>query len=323
MNKGTLLISLDFELFWGVQDCHTYEDYGDNVLGGRKAIPQLLELFKEHGIHASWATVGMMFAENKDEIIAFSPSEDLRPSFDNAALSGYRVLNHIGNNEQEEPYFYGKSLIDLISEYPNQEIASHTYSHYYAREAGQTYDEFDADLKAAKNISVAKGYDVKTLVFPRNQSKKEYESAITNNGYLAFRGEEEDWIHKIPINIVKRMFRLADSYLNLTGSAAYSIESFKSGELYNFRGSRFLRPYNHSLRFFESLKIKRIKGQMKKAAKKGRIFHLWWHPHNIGINTEKNLKNIKEILDYFDELKNKYGMESKNMLELAEEINNS
>lgn len=323
MNKGTLLISLDFELFWGVQDCHTYEDYGDNVLGGRKAIPQLLELFKEHGIHASWATVGMMFAENKDEIVSFSPSEDLRPSFDNAALSGYRVLNHIGDNEQEEPYFYGKSLIDLIAGYPHQEIASHTYSHYYAREAGQTYDEFDADLKAAKNISVAKGYDVKTLVFPRNQSKKEYESAITNNGYLAFRGEEEDWIHKIPINIVKRMFRLADSYLNLTGSATYSIENFKSGELHNFRGSRFLRPYNHSLRFFESLKIKRVKGQMKKAAKKGRIFHLWWHPHNIGINTEKNLKNIKEILDYYDELKNKYGMESKNMLELAEEINNS
>ncbi len=322
MNTGILLISLDFELFWGVQDCHTYEDYGDNVLGGRKAIPQLLELFKDHGIHVSWATVGMMFAENKDEIVSLSPSEDLRPSFDNAALSGYRVLNHIGNNEQEEPYFYGKSLIDLISKYPNQEIASHTYSHYYAREAGQSYEEFDADLKAAKKISVAKGYDVKTLVFPRNQSKKEYESAITNNGYLAFRGEEEDWIHKIPINIVKRMFRLADSYLNLTGSATYSIEDFKKGVLHNFRGSRFLRPYNYSLRLFEGLKIKRVKGQMKKAAKKGRIFHLWWHPHNIGINTEKNIKNIKEILDYYDELKNKYGMESKNMLELAEEINN-
>lgn len=322
MNKGTLLISLDFELFWGVQDRHTYQDYGDSVLGGRKAIPQLLELFREHDIHASWATVGMMFAESKDEIIAFSPDQDLRPSYDNAALSAYRVLNHIGNNEQEEPYFYGKSLIDLIAKYPHQEIASHTFSHYYAREAGQTYDEFDADLKAANKISVAKGYDVKTLVFPRNQNKKEFDSAITNNGYLAFRGEEEDWIHKIPIKIVKRMFRLTDSYLNLTGSATYSTEDFKSGELHNFRGSRFLRPYNYSLRFFEGLKIRRVKGQMKKAAKKGRIFHLWWHPHNIGVNTEKNIENIKEILDYYDELKNKYGMESKNMLELAEEINN-
>lgn len=46
MDKGTLLISLDFELFWGVLDCHTYDSYGKNVLGGRNAIPKLLELFK-------------------------------------------------------------------------------------------------------------------------------------------------------------------------------------------------------------------------------------------------------------------------------------
>ena len=39
MDKGTLLISLDFELFWGVLDCHTYDSYGKNVLGGRNAIP--------------------------------------------------------------------------------------------------------------------------------------------------------------------------------------------------------------------------------------------------------------------------------------------
>jgi hypothetical protein len=60
---------------------------------------------------------------------------------------------------------------------------------------------------------------------------------------------------------------------------------------------------------------------MKHAAKNGEIFHLWWHPHNIGINTEKNLNNIEEILNYYDFLKSKYGMESKNMCELAKEIN--
>ena len=61
---------------------------------------------------------------------------------------------------------------------------------------------------------------------------------------------------------------------------------------------------------------------MKKAAKNGRIFHLWWHPHNIGINTERNLKNIVELLDYYNVLKEKYGFQSKNMLELSNEINN-
>lgn len=142
IGKGTLLVSLDFELFWGVQDCHTYDDYGQNVLGGRKAVPRLLEILKKHNIHCSWATVGMMFAENKQELIDYSPSEALRPHYENTVLSSYRILDDIGDNEAEEPYFYGKSLIDLIAKYPNQEIASHTYSHYYARENGQNLEEF-------------------------------------------------------------------------------------------------------------------------------------------------------------------------------------
>lgn len=321
MNKGTLLISLDFELFWGVHDCHTYDTYGENVLGGRKAIPKLLEMFKKYDIHATWATVGLMFAENKKELVKYSPKKELQPHFDNELLSSYRMFDKIGDNEKDEPYFYGKSLIDLVGKYPNQEIASHTFSHYYAREDGQTIDEFEADIQSAENIAIDKGYDAKTLVFPRNQSKDEYEPVMLKNGYVAYRGEEQDWIHKIPINILKRMFRLADSYINIAGSETYSKDEFTSGNLHNFRGSRFLRPYNHTLRFLEGLKLRRVKGQMKKAAKKGRIFHLWWHPHNIGLNTERNLKNINELLEYYTFLKEKYGMESKNMLELAEEIN--
>lgn len=321
MKKGTLLVSLDFELFWGVQDCHTYDTYGKNVLGGRKAVSKLLDLFKQYNIHATWATVGMMFAENKEEIHRYSPEERLRPRFENEVLSSYRILDKMGNNETEEPYFFGKSLIDLVAEYPHQEIGSHTFSHYYAREAGQTIKEFEADIQAAKRIAEDKGYEAKTLVFPRNQSKDEYEPAMLKNGYVAYRGEEKDWIHRIPVNTVKRIFRLADSYINLAGSETYSRDEFKPGELHNFRGSRFLRPYNSKLRFLESLKLHRVKGQMKKAAKKGRIFHLWWHPHNIGINTDRNLQNIENLLKYYDFLRKKYGMESKNMLELSNEIN--
>lgn len=321
MEKGILLLSLDFELFWGVQDGHTYDDYGSNVLGGRKAIPKLLELFDNHDVHCSWATVGMMFAESKEELYKYSPKPENRPHYDNSILSSYRVLDKIGNNEKEDKYFYGKSLIDKISEHRYQEIASHTFSHYYARETGQNINEFQSDLMAASKIARDKGYEIKTLVFPRNQSKQEYENAVLNNGFVAYRGEERDWIHKIKITIIKRMFRLLDSYINLTGSECYKKSDFKKGELHNFRGSRFLRPYNYKLRFFENLKIRRIKGQMKHAAKNGEIFHLWWHPHNIGINTEKNLNNIEEILNYYDFLKSKYGMESKNMCELANEIN--
>ena len=44
---GTLIVSLDFELFWGMLDVCRLEDYQDNVLGGRKAIPKMLQLFRK------------------------------------------------------------------------------------------------------------------------------------------------------------------------------------------------------------------------------------------------------------------------------------
>ena len=321
MDNGTLLISLDFELFLGVLDCHTYDTYGENVLGGRKAIPRLLEIFKKYNIHATWATVGMIFADNENDLLMYCPTEELYPHYKNQLLSAYNYLKKGTFTDSEKEYFFGRDLIDLISRYDGQEIGSHTFSHYYAREDGQNIDEFSADIKSAKNIAESKGYEVNTLVFPRNQSLDSYEKVIKSNKFIAYRGEEQDWIHRIPVNIIKRMFRLMDSYINLTGSATYPKEIFKKGELHNFRGSRFLRPYNKRLSFIEPLKIHRVKSQMKKAAKKGEIMHLWWHPHNIGLNTEINLKHIEEILAYYKKLSEKYGMKSCNMRELANEIN--
>ena len=34
---GKLIVSLDFELFWGMLDCSTLDAYGSNVLGGKVA----------------------------------------------------------------------------------------------------------------------------------------------------------------------------------------------------------------------------------------------------------------------------------------------
>ena len=70
----------------------------------------------------------------------------------------------------------------------------------------------------------------------------------------------------------------------------------------------------------EGLKIRRIKGQMLHAAKNGLTFHLWWHPHNVGVHTEEHLKQLEEIFAYYEELKRAYGMRCLNMREAAEEL---
>ena len=314
--NGTLIVSLDFELFWGMLDKCALEDYQDNVLGGRKAIPRLLELFQKYDIHATWATVGYLFAENFEELKEFFPKKPLQPAYDNQKLDPYAYFEKIGNNEEEAPCFYAPSLIRLVSKTTGQEIGSHTFCHYYCREKGQTLQQFAADMKAAKVIGEKHGYDLTSVILPRNQCEPEYTKVLCQCGFNAYRDEENDWIHeKIKFRPLLRLLRLADVYFPLTGQGGY-VPKNENG-IWNLVGSRMYKPIFKPLRFLEGVKLHRIKRQMLHAAKNGLTFHLWWHPHNIGVKTEEHLSQLEEIFRYYAELREKYGMQSLNMREAA------
>lgn len=319
MNKSCLIVSLDFELFWGMQDGWELSEYEANILGGREAIPQMLELFQKHGIHATWATVGFLFGKDEEEIRYYFPKQ--MPAYEKPALSAYRCFGSIGCDEDSAPCYYGASLVEQIAAVPGQEIGSHTFSHYYCREAGQTTEQFRADMEAAKAIGKAHGFDLKSVVLPRNQCEPEYTKILTSLGFTSYRDEENDWIHeKIKFRSLMRILRLADVYLPLTGQGGYE-PKIENG-IVNLVGSRMYKPYFKPLAFLEDLKNRRIKHQMFHAAKTGKTFHLWWHPHNVGVRTDFHMKQLEDIFSYYDELKVKYGMRSLNMGEAAQEVLN-
>lgn len=314
--NGTFMVSLDFELFWGMLEVYRLEEYQDHVLGGKKAIPQLLELFQKYDIHATWATVGFLFAENYEELAHFFP--DLRPTYDNPKLDAYEYLKTIGTNEEEAPCFYGASLIKQVAETPGQEIGSHTFCHYYCREKGQTVEQFAADLKAARAIAKSHGYDVTSLVLPRNQCEPEYVQAMRDCGFTAYRDEENNWIHKKVKSVpLMRALRLMDAYFPLAGHDCH-VPKYEDG-IWNLTGSRLFRTIFKPLHFLEGVRIHRIKRQMLYAARHGKMYHLWFHPHNVGTMTEEHLGQLEEIFRYYTELKEKYGMQSLNMREAVEQ----
>ena len=74
----------------------------------------------------------------------------------------------------------------------------------------------------------------------------------------------------------------------------------------NVCASRMLRPYSPKLSFLEGLRLKRIKKEMTYAAKKGEMYHLWWHPHNFGANMEENLRFLESILQTYKSCNEKY-----------------
>ena len=319
---GIFLISLDFELHWGVRDKRSTKEYSNNLLGARAVIPELLELFQQYNIHVTWATVGFLFYDNFEDL-NLSIARKI-PVYNKPILNPYLEFDSLGKNEKEDPYHYALSLIQLIKSNPNQEIASHTFSHYYCLEDGQDIECFEADLIAAIEAGKKNGITIESLVFPRNQHNKKYLDIVKKHGIISFRGNPKSWIYnerkEEDNSVLLKVFRFLDAYVNLSGKNCYFVSEINPDPPYNIPASRFLYPHISALKLFDSLKLKRIFSEMKYAATHNMVYHIWWHPHNFGINREENLQMLTQILEYFKALHEDYGMESMNMQELSSNI---
>ncbi len=194
MQYGAFVISLDFELLWGVRDSRTIADYGANILGVRQAIPALLDLFAERNIACTWATVGLLFFATNTTMLAALPTR--KPRYTNARISSYHYLDEVGPDEERDPYYYGLSLIKRILDHPAQEIGTHTFSHFYCLEEGGDVEAFRADLEAARAAAARLGVKLASIVFPRNQVDPPHLSVCREFGLRAFRGNERVWFHR-------------------------------------------------------------------------------------------------------------------------------
>ena len=315
--NGTFVISLDFELLWGVHDHETKETFREQILGARKAVEEMLKLFEQYQIHATWGIVGMLMAENKEEILKYSPA--LKPQYDKPALSSYAHMEDVGDNEESDVYHYAHSLVAKIRNCPNQEIASHTFSHYYCKASGQNIEEFLADLLAAKKIANEKfGIDLKSLILPRNHFVKEYMEAIHKAGFMVVRGNPGNFAYNSNKKSA-RIARLVDTYIGVCGKKSFLLKPALADQVVDIKASTLFRKYNTRLAFLEKYKVAHIKREMKCAAKNGEIYHLWWHPHNVGKNTDFCMAQLRDIFAYYRVLQEKYGFESKTMYEVAVE----
>lgn len=319
---GALVVSLDFELRWGVFDRYPPDGgaYRRNLLGARAAIPRLLDLFEEFNIAATWATVGFLFATSRQELRDLSPP--IRPSYQNPALSPY--AEPIGDDEADDPLHYAPSLIAAIRDRPRQEIASHTFSHYYCLEAGQTRDAFAADLASAVAIAGRRGLPLRSIVLPRNQLNPAYADVLTGAGFSCYRGNEGSRIYRAAAGDesrqpIRRAARLLDSYVTLTGDNLTPWAAVRQPNgLFDVRSSRFLRPYSPRLRHLEPLRLRRITHGIRTAATQRAIYHLWWHPHNVGTFTDENLAFLRRVLETFADCRERHGMRSLSMAEVVD-----
>lgn len=321
---GCFVISLDFEMMWGGIDCWGVDDYGTtHIANVRDVIKKMTCLFDKYNIHATFATVGLLMNHNKKEAINNIPT--LVPSYIDTKKSPFHN-NYIDKiNEKDESLFFATDLIELLKASSNIEIGSHTYCHYYCWEEGQTIEQFNKDIEMACKIAVFNDIQLKSIIFPRNQVSDEYLNICSRHGILTYRGNPKKYFEEttnIFMKIYNRASRLLDTYINWGGQTTIPIMNFNKGEVpLNIPASRMLRPYIKKLHYLEPLRKRRIKMEMLHAAKNNELYHLWWHPHNFGSNTDINLSFLEDILKYYQECNKLYGMQSYTMKEFYQYIN--
>ncbi len=322
---GALVISLDFELHWGVRDHVTRQDPRYGRLGEtREAVTALLEVFVARSVRATWATVGFLFASTRDELEAYEPRE--RPAYAHAELDPYAEM--IGMDEERDPQHLAGSLVELIAASPGQEVGSHTFSHYYCLEPGQSEATFRSDLASAQAIARGRGLRLTSLVLPRNQWNPAYAAAVLDQGFRCIRGPQRSWAHQARGNSeqtrLHRAARLAESYAGVSAPPTTGWdEVLLPMGLCDVPASAFLRPHSPARKRLEPLQLARLRRGIRHAAQHGRIFHLWWHPHNFAQHRVENFELLEQVLDEFDRLAVAEGMQSLAMADVATTISRS
>ena len=313
--NGYFVISLDFELLWGVFDVVDYRKKKNYFINTREVLPAVLNKFEQHNAHATWAVVGMLFNKDWKEWKRNRPKAI--PQYDNSSLSAYNFGDSIAT-EGIEHLVFAPELIRQISDREGQEIGTHTYSHYYCLEQGQNKEEFAADLRKAIEVAGKMNVELKSLVFPRNQLKEEYLKICAELGIESVRSNPSSWYWKDTLSEAFRtkVARSGDAYLPF-GNKTYPVDDLvkKKGLPLEQKASRFFRPVEGNL-LLRKLKLQRIIKEMTWAAKNKEVYHLWWHPHNFGAQAEESIKDLEIILQHFERCRKRYGFKSLNMQEM-------
>ena len=321
--QGSLVISLDYELMWGCCEGSTPEDYGkSNIAHVPEVINRMLKLFHKYDVHVTFATVGMIMLSDKEEAISMAPAK--KPSYFRVEASPYSN-NYIQQIKPEhESLSFAPQQVKILNADPNIEVGTHTYCHYYCWEPGQTIDEFEADLKKAVEAAGNLGITLKSIVFPKNQVSDEYLAICAKYGITSYRGNALKYFNEpnSKLEAVKnRIARLLDAYINVGGMTSIPYDKLESKEgILNVCASRMLRPYSPRLSFLEGLRLRRIRNEMVHAAKKGELYHLWWHPHNFGANMEENFVFLENVLKTYKDCNYRYGMQSCTMNEFTDQL---
>jgi peptidoglycan/xylan/chitin deacetylase (PgdA/CDA1 family) len=265
---GSLCISIDVELGWGIWDKPNDDYYRRCAEREERIVRGLLEMFVARDISATWAIVGRLLERDERAI--------------NATKYGARI-------------WYAPELVDLVRDAPvSQDIGSHSYAHVYFGEA--TRDTLRDDLQAARRVHEQHGLPFISFVYPRNQVAQL--DLLHDAGIRVFRSVDQGWYMTMRDKVGTNAGRIANLVDKVLPLPPRTVAPRRVGVLVELPSSMLLFSRKGLRRAIHPrVLLAKARLGMEAASRNGEIFHLWFHPSNFYHDTERQLEVLEDVLD--------------------------
>jgi len=285
-DKGVFTISLDTELAWGTFDKGNVERYEEAYRNTPEVIDRLCDLFDEYEIPATWAVVSHLL-EDCDGDHADRTSPDFEWVDD-----WFSELPCASGMDKD--LWYAPWLVDRIQDCETkQEIGLHGSTHMQLGAEGCSRQQAEEEVGAAVETLRSLGVEPKSFVFPRNDIG--HLDVLREHGIEAYRGVDARWYERAAVpSAVKPPLRFADEAVRGTPPV---VEPIERDGIVEIPGSQVFRPSHDGWQYTPGeSSVARAKKGLRRAARTGSVFHLWFHPFNLGHEPERDLKRLESVL---------------------------
>ena len=292
MNRGSFVLSLDFELIWGSLDRWGPEKFRAACERERSEVfGAFLALLDEFEIPATWGVVGHLMLDSCAPVNGTKHPEIIPPT--HAWQEDAWFAHDPSSDEARAPVFYGRSLVEkLLEARVAQEIACHSFSHVIFGDPGCSRETAVSEVRACVRAADDLGITLRSFVFPRNNVG--HLDVLREHGFTCFRGGDPTWLPgDITADRLRRARRLADVVMARRPPV---VLPERTHGLINIPGSMMFFPLHGARRHIPiSLRVRRALKGVEAAVREKRIMHLWLHPTNLADETGEMLGAFRTV----------------------------
>lgn len=275
---GSVVISLDAELGWGVH--HEHPLPASRIRNARSAWKALLRLFDEYEIPATWAVVGHLFLEDCDA------GHTDHPAGSECCLEAPDGI------PRGDTWFANGLIEEIVDADVDHELASHGFSHVHFAHERMNPSMAESECAAAAETLAPHSSEPRSFVFPVNEVG--FRDRLSEHGFACYRGPAPD-----------RPGPAEKLWDGLRGRNAPPIVEPTVDEhgMVNVPASLYLFSFEGVVRkIVEGVRddpiVTAVRLGIDALQETDGVLHLWLHPHNVlGEHDRRRMERVLAVID--------------------------